>query len=157
MINDYKITKFFSGLFVFTNNAYTVLSIGLIIFLLIPLVMLFMSLASAKQMVGFKEEDYGQANDERGVLGRFFKGLPYVIGMLVIFILYQVTMESFTSYFKVMVRTHVLSAGAKINYLGSYAFYGSFSILLLYFLFYISNLQRWINVTTILALAPLLF
>lgn len=140
------------------SNAYVVLISGFLIFLIIPIVMLFMSNVPKEQMVGFAEK--GHKHQEEVEPG-FLEGLklmfsqPYLLGILGIIMFYEVIVTVFDYYFKIMTDAHILDKALKASYLGKYAVYanlGTFLCLLLG----INNIQRRLGLTTSLALMPIM-
>ncbi len=109
------------------SNAYAVLVLGLLIFLIIPLVMFFRATLAPDRMIGFTEEGYEQDRPEPGV----FKGLtlmfrqPYLLGILGLMMVYEVLVRKFGYYYKIMLLNMVgkMRILARIEHMGSYASY----------------------------------
>lgn len=141
------------------SNAYVVLISGLLMFLIIPLVMFFMTNVPKEQMQGFAEK--GHKHQEEVEPG-FLEGLklmlsqPYLIGIFGIITFYEVIVTVFDYYFKLMTEAKFADNPAlKAAYLGDYAVYanlGTFICLILG----ISNIQRRLGLTAALTLMPIM-
>jgi ATP:ADP antiporter, AAA family len=140
------------------SNAYPVLICGLLMFLIIPFVKLFMAQVPKEQMQGFVQK--GHKHQEEVEPG-FLEGLklmisqPYLLGILGIITFFEVIVTVFDYYFKIMVESQVLDKALKASYLGSYAVYTNFATLLCLVLG-INNIQRKLGLTTALALMPII-
>ncbi len=139
------------------SNAWVVLICGLLMFLIIPLVKLFLKKVSKEQMVGFVEKGHEVAEAEPG----FLEGLqlmvskPYLLGILAIITFYEMIVTVFDYYFKVMADAQILDKAEKAYYLGHYAMFANLATFLC-LLFGISNIQRKLGLTTSLALMPII-
>lgn len=137
------------------GNAYSVLFVGLITFLIIPMVMLFRANVAPEQLVGYVEKGHENPDVEPG----FFEGLilmlkqPYLLGILGIITFYEVIVTVFDYYFKIMVEAKILDKAAKHVYLTDYAIYANAATFLCLVLG-ISNIQRKLGLTTSLTLMP---
>jgi AAA family ATP:ADP antiporter len=137
------------------SNAYTVLICAFLIFLIVPLVRLFMNKVPKEQMIGFTEKGHEEADAEPG----FFEGLrlmfsqPYLLGILGVIVFYEMIVTVFDYYFKIMVDVQVLDKLEKSAYLGQYAYFANAATFLC-LLFGISNIQRKLGLTTALTLMP---
>jgi ATP:ADP antiporter, AAA family len=136
------------------SNAYVILICAVLIFLIIPLVKLFLASVPKGQMVGFSEKGH-TAEVEPG----FFEGLrllfsqPYLIGILGVISFYEVIVTVFDYYFKTMADAQIPDKAIKMAYLGDYATYANAATFLC-LLFGISNIQRHLGLTTALTLMP---
>jgi AAA family ATP:ADP antiporter len=140
------------------SNAYVVLICGLLMFLIVPLVMLFMRSVPKEQMQGFTEK--GHKHQEEVEPG-FLEGLklmfsqPYLLGILGVITFYEIIVTVFDYYFKTMADAQILDKAVKAAYLGQYAYYANFATLVC-LLLGINNVQRRLGLTTSLALMPVI-
>lgn len=141
------------------SNAYTVVACGILILLIIPFVWIFMRTVPADQMKGFqgtvtKEQEH---DTEPG----FFEGLrlmvskPYLLGIFGIISFYEIIVTVFDYYFKLMAQSQILDKADKLAFLGDYATFANLATFLC-LVFGISNVQRFMGLTSSLVLMPLL-
>ena len=138
------------------SNAYVVLICGALMFLIIPLVRLFMASVPKEQMRGFEEKGHTEESEPGFLEGlKLMLSQPYLLGILGIIMFYEVIVTVFDYYFKIMVDSQILDKAVKSAYLGDYAVYANLATFIC-LLLGISNIQRRLGLTTSLTLMPLI-
>ncbi len=155
------------------SNAYTVVGCGLLIFMIIPLVALFMKTIPPEQMKGFgekkeeapvettTEESKGLLSYLHGIFMGFFEGLwlliskPYLLGIFGVIAFYEIIVTIFDYIFKIKAETEFLDKAEKLAFLGSYATFTNIATFLC-LVFGISKVQKKLGLTASLMLMPLL-
>lgn len=146
----------------FTTNLLTIAAAGLAMMLIVLVVAIFVRVVPKSQLVGFHEEKKNTSHKkgEESEPG-FMEGLklmlsqPYLLGIFGVILFYEVIVTIFDFNFKGLATTQIIDPVARAEFLGAYAEKVN-TITFFCLLFGINNIQRFLGITTSLALMPIL-
>lgn len=143
------------------TSAYVVLIAGAILFSIVGIIYLFMHVVSKEQMIGYKPAAKLEKEQEKKHVNKgFLQGLkllasqPYLFGIFILVISYEIIVTLIDFNFKNMVSAFVLNESARTVYLGENATWINI-VSTLCLLFGASNIQRRLGLRVSLLVMPM--
>ena len=140
------------------HSSLMVLACAGFVFLIIPLVKLFLTIMPKDQMVGYAEKGHSHQEEvEPGFLEglRLLVSQPYLLGIFSVIFFYEMIVTVIDYYFKFMAAAQIPDLALRNAYMSNYASYVNL-VTLLCLLFGINNIQRRLGLAFSLGLMPIL-